>query len=158
MVNYFPFSTRCVVCFRHMRTLRICVLVARIKTNVITTINTYFTLILFICALVIVCKKCLYCNFQRNIILVSNYILNEISSSTVRRLFRRGESAKYLIDDGVLSYIRTHKLYGSDSAQSASWVFTFILVILTLFLVVVVICFMIFLLNYCIFIFIYLQD
>ncbi|XP_026322888.1 nicotinamide/nicotinic acid mononucleotide adenylyltransferase 3 isoform X2 [Hyposmocoma kahamanoa] len=57
--------------------------------------------------------------YRRNIILVSNYILNEISSSTIRLLFRRGESAKYLIDDGVLSYIRTHKLYGSDSSQSA---------------------------------------
>lgn len=46
-------------------------------------------------------------------VLVTNYIANEVSSTVIRRLVRRSESAKYLTDDSVLHYIRQHRLYGA---------------------------------------------
>lgn len=52
--------------------------------------------------------------FQKNVTLVTNYIANEVSSTVIRRLLRRGESAKYLTDDAVLAYARHHRLYGTD--------------------------------------------
>ncbi|KAL0811541.1 hypothetical protein ABMA28_009927 [Loxostege sticticalis] len=51
---------------------------------------------------------------RNNITLVTNYIANEVSSTVIRRLVRRGESAKYLTDDAVLAYIRRHCLYGAQ--------------------------------------------
>ncbi|XP_045506685.1 nicotinamide/nicotinic acid mononucleotide adenylyltransferase 1 isoform X4 [Colias croceus] len=53
--------------------------------------------------------------YRRNVILVTNYIVNEVSSTVLRRLVRRGESAKYLTDDAVLAYIRQHRLYGATA-------------------------------------------
>ncbi|XP_022827419.1 nicotinamide/nicotinic acid mononucleotide adenylyltransferase 1 isoform X1 [Spodoptera litura] len=50
---------------------------------------------------------------RKNVILVTNYIANEVSSTQIRRLVSRGESAKYLTDDGVLAYVRQHSLYGA---------------------------------------------
>ncbi|CAH0401718.1 unnamed protein product [Chilo suppressalis] len=50
---------------------------------------------------------------RNNVILVSNYIVNDVSSTVLRRLMRRGESAKYLTDDAVLAYIKHHRLYGA---------------------------------------------
>ncbi|XP_073963622.1 nicotinamide mononucleotide adenylyltransferase isoform X2 [Choristoneura fumiferana] len=50
---------------------------------------------------------------RKNVILVTNYIANEVSSTVIRRLVRRSESAKYLTDDSVLQYIRQHRLYGA---------------------------------------------
>ncbi|XP_069363055.1 nicotinamide/nicotinic acid mononucleotide adenylyltransferase 1 isoform X1 [Maniola hyperantus] len=50
---------------------------------------------------------------RKNVILMTNYITNEVSSTVIRRLLRRGESAKYLTDDAVLAYIRQNRLYGS---------------------------------------------
>lgn len=51
--------------------------------------------------------------YRRNVTLVTNYIANEVSSTVIRRLLKRGESAKYLTDDAVLAYIRQNRLYGS---------------------------------------------
>ncbi|GBP89327.1 hypothetical protein EVAR_60123_1 [Eumeta japonica] len=51
--------------------------------------------------------------YRRNVILVTNYIANEVSSTVLRQLMRRGESAKYLTDDAVLAYIRQYQLYGA---------------------------------------------
>ncbi|KPI93676.1 Nicotinamide mononucleotide adenylyltransferase 1 [Papilio xuthus] len=51
--------------------------------------------------------------YRKNVILVTNYIANEVSSTVIRRLVRRGESAKYLTDDSVLAYIRQNRLYGA---------------------------------------------
>ncbi|CAH2096759.1 unnamed protein product [Euphydryas editha] len=51
--------------------------------------------------------------YRKNVTLVTNYIANEVSSTVIRRLLRRGESAKYLTDDAVLAYIRQNRLYGS---------------------------------------------
>ncbi|XP_023935492.1 nicotinamide/nicotinic acid mononucleotide adenylyltransferase 3 isoform X2 [Bicyclus anynana] len=50
---------------------------------------------------------------RKNVLLMTNYITNEVSSTVIRRLLRRGESAKYLTDDGVLAYIRQYRLYGA---------------------------------------------
>ncbi|CAB3232499.1 unnamed protein product [Arctia plantaginis] len=50
---------------------------------------------------------------RKNIVLVTNYIVNDVSSTVIRRLVRRGESAKYLTDDAVLAYVRQHRLYGA---------------------------------------------
>ncbi|CAG9569183.1 unnamed protein product [Danaus chrysippus] len=52
--------------------------------------------------------------YRRNVTLVTNYIANEVSSTVVRRLMRRGESAKYLTEDSVLAYIRQNCLYGAE--------------------------------------------
>ncbi|KAJ0170703.1 hypothetical protein K1T71_013475 [Dendrolimus kikuchii] len=53
---------------------------------------------------------------RKNIMLATNYISNEVSSTVIRRLVRRGESAKYLTDDTVLAYIVQNKLYGANSS------------------------------------------
>nr|XP_032523434.1 nicotinamide/nicotinic acid mononucleotide adenylyltransferase 1-like [Danaus plexippus plexippus] len=52
--------------------------------------------------------------YRRNVTLVTNYIANEVSSTVLRRLMRRGESAKYLTEDSVLAYIRQNCLYGAE--------------------------------------------
>ncbi|XP_046972846.1 nicotinamide/nicotinic acid mononucleotide adenylyltransferase 1 isoform X1 [Vanessa cardui] len=51
--------------------------------------------------------------YRKNVTLVTNYIANEVSSTVIRRLLQRGESAKYLTDDAVLAYIRQNRLYGA---------------------------------------------
>ncbi|KAG7297556.1 hypothetical protein JYU34_019596 [Plutella xylostella] len=48
---------------------------------------------------------------RRNITLITNHIPNEVSSTVLRRLVRRGHSARYLTADPVLEYIRVHALY-----------------------------------------------
>lgn len=50
---------------------------------------------------------------QANIIIVNEWISNEISSTKVRRALCRNESVKFLISELVESYIREHGLYGS---------------------------------------------
>ncbi|CAH2059065.1 unnamed protein product, partial [Iphiclides podalirius] len=50
---------------------------------------------------------------RRNVMMVTNYVTNEVSSTVLRRLVRRGESAKYLTEDAVLAYIRQNGLYGA---------------------------------------------
>ncbi|XP_059045555.1 nicotinamide/nicotinic acid mononucleotide adenylyltransferase 1 [Achroia grisella] len=55
---------------------------------------------------------------RNNVTLVTNYIVNEVSSTVIRRLVRRGESAKYLTDDAVLAYLRSHRLYGATSSHT----------------------------------------
>lgn len=57
-------------------------------------------------------------SYRKNITLVTNYISNEVSSTVIRRLVRRGHSAKYLTDDHVLAYIAQNKLYGAKSAPA----------------------------------------
>lgn len=48
---------------------------------------------------------------RSNIHLVSEWIVNEISSTKIRRALQRNESVKYLIQDNVIAYIRDHGLY-----------------------------------------------
>ncbi|XP_048001569.1 nicotinamide/nicotinic acid mononucleotide adenylyltransferase 1 isoform X4 [Leguminivora glycinivorella] len=58
--------------------------------------------------------------YRRNITLVTNYIANEVSSTVIRRLVRRRESAKYLTEDAVLAYIRHHSLYGAALTEAVA--------------------------------------
>lgn len=48
---------------------------------------------------------------QAKITIIENWERNEISSSLVRILLRRGKSVKYLLNDAVIKHIRTNKLY-----------------------------------------------
>ncbi|GAB1604302.1 nicotinamide/nicotinic acid mononucleotide adenylyltransferase 3-like isoform X2 [Argonauta hians] len=48
---------------------------------------------------------------QENIIIVTEWISNEISSTKVRRALRREQSVKYLLHDSVIDYIKKEKLY-----------------------------------------------
>ncbi|KAM3959845.1 nicotinamide mononucleotide adenylyltransferase isoform 1-T1 [Aphomia sociella] len=56
---------------------------------------------------------------RNNVTLVTNYIANEVSSTVIRRLVRRGESAKYLTDDAVLAYVRAQRLYAPQPHAEA---------------------------------------
>ncbi|XP_018332397.1 nicotinamide/nicotinic acid mononucleotide adenylyltransferase 1 isoform X2 [Agrilus planipennis] len=53
--------------------------------------------------------------YMANIIIVTEWIRNEISSTRIRRALRRSESVKYLIPDIVINYIHTNGLYGSKA-------------------------------------------
>ncbi|XP_075232037.1 nicotinamide mononucleotide adenylyltransferase isoform X2 [Lycorma delicatula] len=48
---------------------------------------------------------------MNNIVIVTEWIKNEISSTKIRRALRRFESVKYLIADSVVDYIRNNMLY-----------------------------------------------
>ncbi|XP_070210007.1 nicotinamide/nicotinic acid mononucleotide adenylyltransferase 3-like isoform X2 [Littorina saxatilis] len=50
--------------------------------------------------------------FQENILIVTEWMTNEISATKVRRALGRGESVKYLLPDPVIDYIREQRLYG----------------------------------------------
>ena len=50
---------------------------------------------------------------RHNIFIVTDWIVNEISSTKVRRALRRGESVRYLLQDDVADYIYENKLYGA---------------------------------------------
>jgi nicotinamide mononucleotide adenylyltransferase len=43
---------------------------------------------------------------QRNVIIIPNHIVNDVSSSSVRRLLSYGHSIKYLVADSVDAYIK----------------------------------------------------
>ncbi|KAK7008897.1 nicotinamide/nicotinic acid mononucleotide adenylyltransferase 1 [Biomphalaria glabrata] len=49
--------------------------------------------------------------YKENIVVVTEWISNEISSTKIRTALRRGESVKYLLQDGVIDYIKQHQLY-----------------------------------------------
>jgi nicotinamide mononucleotide adenylyltransferase len=51
--------------------------------------------------------------YRHNITLVTNWVANEVSSTLVRRLFRRNMSVKYLLDDSIIDYVKRNGLYGS---------------------------------------------
>ncbi|XP_048744903.2 nicotinamide/nicotinic acid mononucleotide adenylyltransferase 1-like isoform X2 [Ostrea edulis] len=52
--------------------------------------------------------------YQENIIIVTEWIFNDISSTKIRRALRRGESVKYLLQDVVIEYIKENHLYGVE--------------------------------------------
>ncbi|KAK5644960.1 hypothetical protein RI129_006260 [Pyrocoelia pectoralis] len=52
-----------------------------------------------------------------NIIIVTEWIRQEISSTKIRRALRRTESVKYLLADKVIEYIFQHSLYGSRETK-----------------------------------------
>ncbi|XP_069013153.1 nicotinamide/nicotinic acid mononucleotide adenylyltransferase 3 [Embiotoca jacksoni] len=53
----------------------------------------------------------------RNIFLLREWVMNEVSATEVRRALRRGLSVKYLIPDSVIEYIHQHNLYTEDSER-----------------------------------------
>ncbi|XP_025421587.1 nicotinamide/nicotinic acid mononucleotide adenylyltransferase 1 isoform X2 [Sipha flava] len=56
--------------------------------------------------------------YMANIIVVTEWISNEISSTKVRRALSRNESVKFLISDLVESYIKEHGLFGTLNNKS----------------------------------------
>lgn len=50
--------------------------------------------------------------YMSNIIIVTEWIRNEVSSTKIRRSLKRGESVRYLIPDAVIDYIEKKKIYG----------------------------------------------
>ncbi|XP_076432995.1 nicotinamide/nicotinic acid mononucleotide adenylyltransferase 3 isoform X4 [Peromyscus maniculatus bairdii] len=54
--------------------------------------------------------------FQHNIHLAREPIQNEISATYIRKALGQGLSVKYLLPDTVISYIKDHSLYISDSS------------------------------------------
>nr|XP_033777610.1 nicotinamide/nicotinic acid mononucleotide adenylyltransferase 1-like isoform X3 [Geotrypetes seraphini] len=55
--------------------------------------------------------------FRRNIILVTEWIQNDISATKIRRALRRGQSVRYLLPSSVLDYIERHCLYTQASEE-----------------------------------------
>ncbi|NXS92074.1 NMNA1 adenylyltransferase, partial [Jacana jacana] len=53
--------------------------------------------------------------YKNNIHLVEEWITNDISSTKIRRALRRGQSIRYLVPDGVQSYIEKNNLYSPES-------------------------------------------
>jgi len=53
--------------------------------------------------------------FERNIHLVTEWIPTEISATKIRRALRREESVKYFVPDSVIEYIKSNRLYGTES-------------------------------------------
>lgn len=54
---------------------------------------------------------------QRNITLVTNWVMNDVSSTIARKYLRRDLSVKYLLDDLVIEYIKKHGLYQTDTTM-----------------------------------------
>ncbi|XP_014667507.1 PREDICTED: nicotinamide/nicotinic acid mononucleotide adenylyltransferase 1-like isoform X1 [Priapulus caudatus] len=57
---------------------------------------------------------------QDNIHIITEWMPNEISSTRIRRALGRGESVKYLLQDGVIDYIKKHELYGAVSTVNSN--------------------------------------
>ncbi|XP_014667508.1 PREDICTED: nicotinamide/nicotinic acid mononucleotide adenylyltransferase 1-like isoform X2 [Priapulus caudatus] len=55
-----------------------------------------------------------------NIHIITEWMPNEISSTRIRRALGRGESVKYLLQDGVIDYIKKHELYGAVSTVNSN--------------------------------------
>jgi len=53
--------------------------------------------------------------YRKNIKIVTNWAINDLSSTLCRRLIRRGLSVKYLLDDLVTEYIMRNRLYKSTN-------------------------------------------
>ncbi|XP_039964354.1 nicotinamide/nicotinic acid mononucleotide adenylyltransferase 1-like [Bactrocera tryoni] len=49
--------------------------------------------------------------YQKHITLITNWVLNEMSSTLIRRLISSDQSVKYLLDDRVIDYIQRHGLF-----------------------------------------------
>lgn len=50
-------------------------------------------------------------SYKNNILIVKEWIYNDISSTKVRRALRRDESIKYVVSDPVIEYIGKHGLF-----------------------------------------------
>ncbi|KAK2575822.1 hypothetical protein KPH14_007201 [Odynerus spinipes] len=56
---------------------------------------------------------------MHNIHIVTEWIPNEVSSTRIRRAFKRGESVRYLLQDSVIDYVYKHGLYDAKSTPTA---------------------------------------
>ncbi|ANZ73436.1 BA75_00887T0 [Komagataella pastoris] len=52
---------------------------------------------------------------RKNILVITQLIYNDISSTKVRLFIRRGMSVQYLLPNSVIRYIQEHKLYVNDT-------------------------------------------
>lgn len=52
--------------------------------------------------------------YQHNIVIITEWIMNDVSSTKVRRALRRQESVKYLLEDSVIDFIKRHGLYETE--------------------------------------------
>lgn len=55
---------------------------------------------------------------MHNIHIVTEWIPNEVSSTRIRRAFKRGESVRYLIQDSVIDYIYKNGIYDAKSTPT----------------------------------------
>lgn len=53
-----------------------------------------------------------------NIFIVTEWITNEVSSTKIRRAYRRGDSIKYLVPDSVMQYIQQNQLYQEQNSTT----------------------------------------
>ncbi|XP_078419793.1 nicotinamide/nicotinic acid mononucleotide adenylyltransferase 3 isoform X1 [Cetorhinus maximus] len=54
---------------------------------------------------------------RRNIHVVREWVMNDISATHIRRALRRGHSVKYLLPESVIDYIQQHNIYTAESEQ-----------------------------------------
>eukprot|EP01091_Cochliopodium_minus_P010468 TRINITY_DN2775_c0_g1_i1.p1 TRINITY_DN2775_c0_g1~~TRINITY_DN2775_c0_g1_i1.p1 ORF type:complete len:234 (+),score=53.57 TRINITY_DN2775_c0_g1_i1:198-899(+) len=62
-------------------------------------------------------------SYRKQIHYVRQNIINDTSSSTVRKLICRGYSVKYLIPDGVVEYIKDNDLYNDKALEKQVSIF-----------------------------------
>ncbi|KAL2720364.1 centrosome-associated protein 350 isoform X1 [Vespula squamosa] len=55
---------------------------------------------------------------MNNIHIVTEWIPNEVSSSKIRRAFKRGESVRYLLQDSVIDYVHKNGIYNTNSSTT----------------------------------------
>ncbi|XP_046820575.1 nicotinamide/nicotinic acid mononucleotide adenylyltransferase 1 isoform X1 [Vespa crabro] len=55
---------------------------------------------------------------MHNIHIVTEWIPNEVSSSRIRRAFKRGESVRYLLQDSVIDYVHKNGIYNTNSTTT----------------------------------------
>ncbi|KAF3423824.1 hypothetical protein E2986_00859 [Frieseomelitta varia] len=56
--------------------------------------------------------------YMHNIHIVTEWIPNEVSSTRIRRAFKRGESVRYLLQDAVIDYVYKQGIYDAKSTAS----------------------------------------
>ncbi|XP_046820591.1 nicotinamide/nicotinic acid mononucleotide adenylyltransferase 3 isoform X2 [Vespa crabro] len=58
---------------------------------------------------------------MHNIHIVTEWIPNEVSSSRIRRAFKRGESVRYLLQDSVIDYVHKNGIYNTNSTTTTMY-------------------------------------
>jgi nicotinic acid mononucleotide adenylyltransferase len=60
--------------------------------------------------------------WKRNIEVIQDWVINDISATNIRKQLANGCSIKYIVPDGTIEVIRKHGLYNSDkSVHLAEW-------------------------------------
>lgn len=55
--------------------------------------------------------------YQHKIHLVTEWVRNEISATSIRQALRNGQSVKYLVPDPVIAYIKQHNIYTEETER-----------------------------------------